>query len=184
MIKIFQNFLSEDEIKSLNSWCMNNYTKNFFQDPRMDPNHQRTRLTTRGSGERNAKIDYPKEAYNIKRRLIDRLNLKRPLHPEPFYKGIVNGIGFEKGSIYKHKDPVYFSGTYTLHCNFITQKSIEGGVTFIKEVPYDVNEGDCLSYIVSHQEHEVSAIVGKVPRILWCYGFCINEDELKNIFES
>jgi hypothetical protein len=87
MIKIFQNFLSEDEIKSLNSWCMNNYTKNFFQDPRMDPNHQRTRLTTRGSGERNAKIDYPKEAYNIKRRLIDRLNLKRPLHPEPFYKG-------------------------------------------------------------------------------------------------
>ena len=129
-------------------------------------------------------MNYPKESFDIQNRLIETLNLKNPIYPPPFYRGIVNGIGFENGSIFLHKDPIYFNNTFTLHCNFITKKSTAGGNTIINKKEYSIEERDALVYVVSHQEHEVTKIVGNVPRILWCYGFCINEDELKNIFES
>ena len=186
MIKILKNFLSENEIKSLNSWCMDNYTENFFSDPGMDLYYPRTRLTTRSckTSVQNIKINYPKESYEIQKRLKDNLNLQNILYPPPFCDGIVSGIGFENGSIFRHCDPVYFNNTYTLHCNFITQKSVSGGVTIINDIEYDINVNDALIYIVSHQEHEVTKIVGNIPRILWCYGFCITEQQLKNIFKS
>jgi hypothetical protein len=184
MVKILKNFISPEEVESLNSWCLKNYTKSFFRDPNMDRYHQRSRLTTRGCGLDNITINYPKESYNIQNKLIKELNIKKPLYPPPFYNGIVNGIGFKNGSIFSHRDPIYFQNTFTLHCNFITKKSIHGGTTIINQKEYDINESDSLVYVVSHQDHEVTPIDGNEPRILWCYGFCISEKELCNIFKS
>ena len=184
MIKILKNFISIDEVNILNSWCLENYTKKFFKDPHMDLRYPRTRLTTRGSGLENYNIHYPKESYNVQDRLIKTLNLKNPLFPPPFYNGIVNGIGFENGSIFSHQDPVYYKNTFTLHCNFITKKSFGGGVTIINGREYDIDQTDALIFIVSHQKHEVTKITGNKPRILWCYGFCISQEEMYNIFKS
>ena len=183
MIKILKNFISIDEANILNSWCLKNYTKEFFKDPCMDPFYPRTRLTTRGSGGKNYNINYPKESYIIQNRLIKTLNIKEPLYPQPFYNGIVNGIGFENGSICLHQDPVYYKNTFTLHCNFITKKPSGGGVTIINGKEYDIGQTDALIYIVSHQKHEVTKIIGNKPRILWCYGFCVKEKEVYDIFK-
>jgi len=182
MIRILKNFLSNDEIKSLNNWCLNNYTENFFNGTTMDPRYPRSRLTTRSNGYNTKNINYPKESYQIQKKLLNALDIKNPLYPPPFCNGIVNGIGFEPGSIFCHIDPIYFKDTFTLHCNFITQKSADGGVTIIEGVPYDVDESDCLCYVVSNLKHEVLPIIGTTPRILWCFGFCITQNELKNIF--
>ena len=38
-----------------------------------------------------------------------------------FTNGVVTTIGFSPGGCVRHKDPIYYSNTYTLHCNFCTQ---------------------------------------------------------------
>jgi len=189
MIRIIKNFLEESETKVLNNWCLNNYNKSFFTDPGMDIDHPGTRLTTRihaglpySSENDKEKIGYPQEAFNIQKRIITTLQLKKPLFPRRYRHGIVNGIGFEFGSICSHVDPIYLPNTYTVHCNFLTQKSIGGGVTIINGKEYDIDVGDALIYTVSHLKHEVTQVIGKIPRILWCYGFCVTDEDIKNIF--
>jgi len=135
MIKIIKNFLEENEIKVLNDWSLNNYHKSFFTDPGMDINYPRTRLTTRihgnlvykGPENDKEKVEYPQEAFNIQKRIIETLRLKNALFPNQFRHGIVTGIGFEFGSISLHQDPIYLPNTYTVHCNFLTQKPIVEG---------------------------------------------------------
>ena len=102
--------------------------------------------------------------------------------PQSFYDGIVNGIGFSPGLIEEHIDPIYYEGTNTLHCNVITQNCISGGVTIIEDAPFPVEEGDLLMYVVSKHQHRVTNIEGDRKRILWVFGFCIDDDKLEEIF--
>ena len=70
-----------------------------------------------------------------------------------------------------------------MHCNFVTQNPESGGITYVEDIPYKFEKNDMIMYITSHLEHEVTEISGKIPRILWVYGFCINLSELNNIFQ-
>jgi hypothetical protein len=188
MIRVIKNFLEKDEIEVLNSWCLNNYDQDFFIDAKMDPYYQGTRLTTRRVGKFNfesnseERVQYPQEVFFIQKRLIKLLGLRIIRFPIQFRHGIVNGIGFENGSICSHVDPIYYPNTYTVHCNILTQKPIDGGIPVINGVKYDTNVGDVLIYTVSHLGHEVTQIIGKIPRILWSYGFCVIDEDIKNIF--
>jgi hypothetical protein len=179
VIRIVKNFLSLGECDELNTWTINHYSQPYFTDPNMDSYHKGTRFTTRG---KNKVINYPDKAYKIQDRIESLLNIQNPLYPRQFYNGIINGVGLEHGSIFKHKDPVYYPGTITVHCNFLTQKPIGGGVTIIGEIEYDINEGDMLMYAVSEIHHEVTAIIGEKIRIIWCYGFCLSPDKVREIF--
>lgn len=188
-IKIIKNFITEHEKNILNSWSIENYKKPFFSDPKMNLDKSQTRFTTRHSHNRNPnyvnyKIKYPIEVYNIQKRLFVELNLDyRSLLPWPgFTDGVVNTIAFPPGSCIKHKDPVYYSDTYTLHCNLITKKAKSGGHTYIENKLYDIEEQDLLMYVTSHLEHEATEIGGDIPRILWVYGFCLEDLEVKSIF--
>lgn len=185
--KIIKNFISQDEIRSLNKWTLLNYTNEYFYDANMDLFHERTRLTTRLANEVDYKkigleINYPQESYNIRKRIIETFGLQSYKSPNSFYDGIVNGIGFENGSICHHIDPIYYDGTETLHCNIITQKPLSGGITIINDYEFDAEEGDLLCYVVSKHYHEVTKIVGPKERILWVFGFCIDDNKIEQIF--
>ena len=179
MIKIFKNFLSLEECDELNTWTINNYSQPYFTDPNMDSYHKGTRFTTRGE---NKVINYPDKVYQIQDKIQSLLNIQNPLYPTAFYNGIVNGFGLEHGGIFEHRDPIYYPETITVHCNFLTQKSIDGGVTIIEGTEYDIDEGDMLMYAVSEIDHKVTEIIGEKLRILWCYGFCLNSKKVKEIF--
>jgi hypothetical protein len=146
----------------------------------MDLHKERTRLTTRFSN--NHYINYPKTSYDIQNRIVNLLGLELCKKPPSFFDGIVNGIGFEGGSICSHVDPIYFEGTQTLHCNVVSQKSNTGGVTVIENVAYEIDEGDLLCYVVSKLKHEVTPTAGDKNRILWVFGFCVTDEKLEEIF--
>jgi hypothetical protein len=189
LIKIVKNFISDSEIYKLNQWTFNNYRKPYFMNPRMNNDSIQTRFTTRHSYGRceeysEYKVQYPKEVYDIQKRLIKYLKIKKnTIAPWPsFTDGICTTIAFSPGSCCKHTDPIYFHNTYTLHCNFVTQNPEYGGITYIEDTPYKFEKNDMIMYVTSHLEHEVTEIYGNIPRILWVYGFCISITEMNNIF--
>ena len=189
-IKINKNFITYDEVKILNKWTSNHYKEPYFCDPTMNHDNHQTRFTTRHAYNRskdyqNYIIKYPKEVYDIQKRLIEYIRVKEDqIIPFPsFNDGIVTTVAFSPGSCVEHVDPIYYNNTYTLHCNFITQNSEHGGITYIEGVPYETDERDLIMYVASDLKHRVTAIDGKTPRILWVYGFCLSDFQLNYIFK-
>tara|TARA_A100001201_G_scaffold116762_1_gene100370 strand:- start:874 stop:1482 length:609 start_codon:yes stop_codon:yes gene_type:complete len=189
LVKIVKNFITDEEVKVLNQWTLDHYKNPYFMDPKMNKDDKQTRFTTRHAYGRckeyqDYKVEYPKEVYDIQKRLFDYLKVKEnTIAPWPsFTDGICTTIAFSPGSCCKHTDPVYYENTYTLHCNFVTQNPEIGGITYVEDVPYQFKEKDMLMYITSHLDHEVTKISGDNPRILWVYGFCILKEELEVIF--
>ena len=190
LVKLVKNFVTDEEIKVLNQWTSNHYENSYFMNPRMNNDDKQTRFTTRHAHGRCKEyrdyiVEYPKEVYDIQKRLIDYLKIKQnSVAPWPsFTNGICTTIAFSPGGCCKHTDPVYFENTYTLHCNFVTQKPESGGITFVEDIQYQFEEKDMLMYITSHLDHEVTEIFGDKPRILWVYGFCLSLLEMNNIFD-
>jgi hypothetical protein len=181
-VKIVKNFIPKSQLKELNDWTLNNYKSSFFTDANMGrPN---TRLTTRYFSKEN-NFNYPELVYCIKNKIIDYFDIKNEYISPPVGKdSIVNGIGFDGGDIFERTDPIWFSNTYTIHCNILSQKSLKGGVTIIENKNYDINEGDLLIYNVSHLNHKVTLIEGEIPRILWVFAFSVEENIMKKIFNS
>ena len=64
----------------------------------------------------------------------------------------------EGGTVHRHIDPVWMEDTVTVHFNIIARKPKGGGVTIIDGEPWDVEDTDLLSYIVSDAEHEVDEV--------------------------
>jgi len=188
-VKVIKNFVTTKDLEQLNKWTLDNFTSNpqWFMDARMDNYKEKTRFTTRLHNDFNHKesnyyINYPQTSYEIQNRIVNFFRLENIKKPPSFVDGIVNGIGFDGGSICNHIDPTYFPNTYTMHCNIISQKADSGGVTIIENVEYDIDEGDLLCYVVSEHYHEVTPTVGKKNRILWVFGFCIDDEKLNQIF--
>lgn len=181
---LLRNFLFENDVQVLNQWTLDNCHREFFQDANMDPDNSETRFTTRCPNYSIAPvIDYPKNAHDIRKRIIEYFHLKNYKSPYSFYDGIVNGIGYNGGRIMKHIDPIYYPDTKTVHFNAITQQADMGGHTIIGGVKYDdVNPTDLLIYQVSEIKHEVTITKGSTPRILWVFGFCLDDKKINEIF--
>ncbi len=205
VVQAFKDFITEDQRDELNRWTTENYSRNIFIDPRMDSNYLRnTKLTTRFANplvnyknpclenehhdsinfiaSSNPNFKYPDVVYEIRNSIVKTFDFKHfglcPVGKD----GIITEISFKGGTIHPHTDPVWFEGTHTVHCNFVTQKPESGGVTIIDGEPWEVEETDLLMYIVSSAEHQVDEIIGDRDRILWIFSFMLSEQDTKRIF--
>jgi len=183
-VLVVKNFVSNDILNDLNQWTLSNRHQEIFNDAGMDKYAPETRFTTRCGNESNAPlIEYPKSALLLKKSIIDYFHLENYKSPPSYSQGIVTGIGYEGGGIHNHIDPVYYPGTKTVHFNVITQKAESGGHTIIDRVKYDyVQSTDLLIYQVSEVYHKVTRTKGKTPRILWVFGFCLDDKKIREIF--
>jgi hypothetical protein len=206
LVKAFKDFITEEERDILNEWTLSNYKNDYFIDPKMDSRGlEKTKLTTRFANPLvnygnplldsssfdhinfvvsfNPNFNYPDFVYELQKRIALTFDFEdfglSPVGKE----GIITEISFTGGTIYPHIDPSWFEGTYTVHCNFITQKPKSGGVTYIQGEPWKVNDTDLLMYIVSEAEHSVDEIVGDKERILWVFSFMLSEKDTKRIFQ-
>lgn len=181
---ILRNFLFEDDVKALNKWTLNNKHQEYFEDACMDPDNHGTRFTTRFPNESIADdINYPRVAHKVRQRIVNYFHLEGYKSPPSYSHGIVNGIGYAGGRIKDHIDPTYYPDTKTVHFNAITQQAEEGGHAIIDGVEYNnVNSTDLLIYQVSELYHEVTATKGNTPRILWVFGFCLDNEKIEEIF--
>ena len=204
-VKAFNDFLEPEEARELSQWTESNYHRDWFLDPRMDSKGLlKTKLTTRFANPlvnyNNPIIDpsnmdhkqfvvasspdfeYPKLCYEIQNRIVNTFEF-RHFGLSPVGKdGIITEISFKGGTIHPHIDPPWFEGTNTVHFNFITQKPDSGGVTYIENEPWDVEETDLLSYIVSQAEHKVDEVVGDRHRVLWVFSFMLSQQDTLRVF--
>ena len=167
--QIIRNFIDTRVKDILNKWTLDNYQNSYFTDANMG--EETTTLTTRFF--RSCRdIDYPTIAYQTQVKIIERF-ISTKFKLAQFCHGITNSITFNNGDIREHVDPIYLNNTTTYHFNLITQKPIEGGITYINNTPYETNETDLIIYPVSEVEHRVNTVKGDIPRIAWMFGFSI-----------
>ena len=206
LVKAYKDFITEDQKNILNQWTLDNYKTDYFMDPRMDSNGLRnTKLTTRFANplinynnplidpdkhnhinfiaSSNPNFNYPDLVYDIQKSIVLTFGLK-DFGLSPVGKGgIITEISFKGGTVHPHTDPAWFEGTHTVHCNLITQKPESGGVTYIQGEPWDINETDLLTYIVSSAEHSVDEVVGDKHRILWIFSFMLSKKDTERMFQ-
>lgn len=169
-----KNFISKESSKILSDWILNNSDKSFFKDANMRGNRKTTRYST------SENFSYPNEALEIRKKIINKFNLyeneKHALYP-PFKNGILASFAENNDTCYLHKDPIWIKNYETLHCNIITQAPEEGGELVINEEKYTMKENELFCYRVSKNNHEVLKIKSKKPRLMWIFGFCVNEQQ-------
>ena len=81
LVKIVKDFITDDEVEILNQWTLNHYKNSYFMNPKMNRDDKQTRYTTRHAHlrceeYRDYKVEYPKEVYDIQKRLIEYLKVK------------------------------------------------------------------------------------------------------------
>ena len=165
-VQIFENFVSDEECKVLTNWIIDNKDKDFFTPVEMGGNRVSTRFTF------DTDWNYPKEAYEIKNRLIKHLDIKKKFHP-PFKDGIVASCAFPGDFVYEHVDPEWFEGYATVHCNVVVSEPDFGGIAVIGGEEYVMKRGNILCYPVSEVAHEITKIEGSKLRLMWVFGFCV-----------
>tara|TARA_R100001086_G_scaffold229483_1_gene149386 strand:+ start:1782 stop:2300 length:519 start_codon:yes stop_codon:yes gene_type:complete len=169
--KIIKNFISEKEQEELVEWIIDNKNNaNLFKDAEMPGSN---RVTTRYSKD----FSFPHTAYKIQRRIINQLKFKDFKLPK-YHQGIVASYAGENDTVGHHLDPQWYPPYETLHCNVLLQKPLKGGKPIIDKETIDLDERDLWCYYVSKVEHGSSKVIGKKPRLMYVFGFCINYKEL------
>ena len=163
--KIIKNFVSKEEQKKLAEWIISNKdTPRLFKDAIMKGN----RLTTRYSKD----FSFPPLAYKLKKRIIDELKLKNFKLPE-YHDGMVASYAGENDTVCNHRDWQWHPPYETFHCNLMVQKPLAGGHPIINNEKIDVEERDLWCCYVSKVTHGSSKIIGKRPRLIYVFGFCM-----------
>lgn len=177
----FSNFISREEAREMSSWVLSNKENNFFTDANMGG----LRLTTRYSN--HDVFEYPSVALNIRKRIVETLYLREEesfnIKP-PFKNGIVASCAFSGDTCYEHIDPVWHQGFNTLHCNVITQSPDKGGDLLLSGINEPMQELELCCYLVSKIPHSTTLIEGNKERIMWVFGFCINDEKWKVLSEK
>lgn len=161
---VLDNFASEAECDVLTAWTEANLSMPFFGSAC-------GRTSTRFA---IGNVGFPPEAYEVQSRIINSLGLSE-VRLAPFVDGIYCGYS-RNGNEYAyamHRDPVYFKGTYTLHCNVVTTNSPGGEVLMEGKPSVEMIKGRLVCYPVSEIAHEVLSARSDAPRNLWVFGFCI-----------
>jgi hypothetical protein len=177
----FSDFISLNEAQELSNWTLQNKDQKFFKDAEMGGK----RITTRFSTDIN--FEYPKIVKDIRNKIIDLLDLREQeenkIYP-PFKDGAVASCAFEGDTCFEHIDPVWHKGFHTMHCNIITQTPKKGGNLILNGVLEQMNERELNCYLVSRLSHGTDLVEGSKERLMWVFGFCIQEDKWNKLVEK
>jgi hypothetical protein len=164
-------FITESERGSLIDW-MDNSGKLVKGLSRGEYDYT-NRITTRLN---NEVILFPKEAYDIRKRLMDKYGFNsRDVGFIAHGEGMIAVKTFEGGDTYKHTDPC--SGdSHQVTMNVLLQKSTEGGLLHVSDEPVPLEERELHCYIATKYEHFVTECSGDT-RYMWIFRFNINPDK-------
>ena len=178
-VKIYKNFLSQEECNMLNKITLDIVDKKLTnttveKDTVINGVPQRVygytkRLSTRGM--MGTGKDYPEFVYEISKKIRTFLNIDAFPHIEGHgIKGIITSITYPGGSLYEHKDGRGSYNLPTYRCNVLTQKAEEGCDLYVDGNKVDIDVGDLHCYMASEFPHYATEVKGKIPRIMWMFG--------------
>jgi len=170
-----KKFVTNQEIKALKKWTIDNKDNETFTVVDDYVSFSYNRKSTRHTIEDSFKNDFPVEAYNIQKRIIDFFKLSNVRYPE-YHSGIVASYADIGSVLGDHIDPIYYPETQTIHCNVLVSKPKKGGIFYYGGVPVTQGVGDLVVSNVGSTSHSVSEIQGS-PRIVWLFGFCLENKD-------
>lgn len=172
-INHIKNFYDESTRRELNNWTLINYkNKNIFTDSNHNP--PGTSYTTRWT---ESQIEFPKAAYSLQQKIIDHLNFKD--YKLRYGQGIINTVNYPGCIVWEHKDGGGIIADYiTYHCNIVSKKPKDGGITDIEGKLYNIDHGDLLCYAVSELNHSVTMVKDSI-RMMWVFAFHVHESEIE-----
>jgi hypothetical protein len=177
----FSNFISLNEAQELSNWILQNKGKDFFKDANMKGNRVTTRFST------NMNFKYPKIVKDIRNKIIDLLDLREEednkIYPA-FKDRVVASCAFTGDTCYEHIDPIWHNGFHTMHCNIITQAPEKGGNLILNGVLEQMNERELNCYLVSKLPHSTDLVEGSKERLMWVFGFCIQDEKWNKLVEK
>lgn len=174
-------FITDTEALELSSWVLENKDKPFFENSNMQGN----RITTRYCAHEG--FSYPEVALQVRKRIVDLFELheQEAFNFFPRFKnGIIASCAFSGDTCYEHVDPVWVPGFNTIHCNVVTQSPDRGGDLVINGVTQPMTEKDLVCYVVSRAPHSTTLVEGDKPRLMWLFGFCMDDDKWSTVVEK
>jgi hypothetical protein len=175
----FFNFISIDEAKEMAFWILQN--KNLFKDANMNGR----RITTRYSDHNS--FNYPLVIKQVRERIVKMLGVEEEENFRiipPFKEGVVASCAFPGDTCYEHLDPAWHFGFNTLHCNVIVQAPDKGGDLILNGEVEPMRERELCCYLVSKDLHETTLVEGSKERLMWIFGFCIDDEKWKMLSEK
>lgn len=176
-VKIYRNFITEEERLHLKEYADNNFkTGNFY------PNHtysKRWILVLK----RNPKTDfngiyYTKEIHSLYLRILSTLGIPDGcIDPQ---LGILVSYIEPGGFIHKHKD-IYSDPNWQNKINYRFNIVVDRGTDVsynpvIEDVSYDIGKGDAWSFSATTNLHYTLPIAGPENRIVYQFGFAIPKE--------
>ena len=167
-VRVLKQFVTNDESSALSAWIFAHKDSKLFSDANMGGK----RVTTRFSDFDGC--SYPQQAYEIQSRLFDELHFGGALLA-PYHDGMVASYAYPGDHCYQHLDPEFFYDHVTVHCNVVVSEPESGATLSIDGVNYEMPKNDVVCYPVSKVPHSVSVVEGKLPRLMWVFGFCVSK---------
>jgi len=169
MIKIFKDYLSEQEINKLNSLALSYLNTGLLYEGNCFG-----RFTTRHV---NKQFKFEQFVYDIATKVRETAGVaKYPYALDRGVDGVNVAVTLSNGAINTHMDPRGPNEEICYRCNVITQKSEQGGELVMNGSVVELNVGDLHCYPASEVEHSVTGVSGKTPRIVWMFSSYIPKE--------
>ena len=172
-VKVYKNFLSNDECQMLSNIALAN-TNNWFGFGLSHNAFIDTRLTTRLYMENKT---YTQEVLDVSKKVREFVGVdKFPLIYDHGSDGVVVSITYQNGDVPIHKDPKSADELPAYRCNILTQTNEDGAELYVDDKKIDIKTGDLHCYMASELSHFVTTAKGKTPRIMYMFGAYIPKE--------
>ena len=170
MIKIFKNFLTNEECEKLSEIALIGVKEGWVGPGANSPGEYNyvKRMTSRAYMKEKK---YPKYVIEISNKIRTFMNLEH--HPlilkykdfQQGSEGVVVSVTYPGGDVPEHKDLRSDEGWATYRCNVMTQKPEYGGKLYVDGEYVEIDVGDLHCYYPSEQRHAVTEVLGNTERI-------------------
>lgn len=172
---LVKNFITQEEAIALNMFVLNSVAKNEFSYGTASFNGSK-HLVSRF----NKELEFPKLAMQIKDRIQQRLKLEdKDTHTLWNKSGIIVSCSFNGSEVVPHKDVKQYDKSL-LRCNVLSSAAEKGGVLTVEGKEFELDALSMYLCLVSEYTHSVSKIEGETPRILWQFGFNVDQKDWEN----
>lgn len=174
-VTVIKNFITQEEAIALNTFVFNSIAENKFSYSKIAPDGGKNLLSRF-----NRKLKFPETAMQIKSRIQKLLELEdKDTYTLWNKSGIAVSHSLNGPEIVPHKD-VRQHNKSLLRCNVLSSASEKGGVLTVDGKEFELEALSMYLCLVSEYTHSVSKTEGKTPRILWQFGFKIDQKDWEN----
>jgi hypothetical protein len=174
-IDIETNFVSNEEVETLNAFTLQSIEKRLFENGRASKhlNADGVHMVSRF----NKEIEFPQVAFNIRERIMSKYGLQeKDVFKNHNESGIVVNCTFKGGQLWNHTDSSNMPYAL-LRCNIVTSQPSKGGIFHVDDEPLNISDGDMYCCLVSEHMHNATLNEDDKPRIVWQFGFNVYADK-------